>query len=77
MYWDDSGNLWVGRRTALILDVDTYDVFDGNGVWLTTVQVPPDLRRIHEIGDSYLLATWTDDLDVPYLRMYKIQKPVS
>jgi hypothetical protein len=76
MYWDDSGNLWVGRRTALILDVDTYDVFDGNGAWLTTVQVPPDLRRIHEIGDSHLLATWTDDLDVPYLRMYRIEKPV-
>lgn len=74
LHWDDSGNLWVGRRTGPIRDVQAYDIFDGNGAWLTTVHLPPAIGRIHEIGDGYILATWTDELDVPYLRMYEIQK---
>lgn len=72
---DASGNLWVGRRTGGGLEVYEYDVSDPDGRWITTVSIPPDISKILEFGDDYLLAEWKDTLDVPYLRMYRIQKP--
>lgn len=67
--------LWVGRRTGWWYDVGDYDVFDADGRWITTVAMPPEISAIHELGEDYLLAHVIDELDVPHLRMYRIDKP--
>jgi hypothetical protein len=77
LYWDALGDLWVGRRAGRIRSEREYDVFDSSGRWQTTVQVPDDMGRIHEIGARYILATWYDSLGVAYLRVYGINKPAG
>jgi hypothetical protein len=73
--WDKSDNLWVGRRTGTVWQVGDYDVLDGQGRWLTTVDMPDGVGRIFEIGEDYLLATGIDQYDVQYLNMYRLEKP--
>jgi hypothetical protein len=74
MSWDRANHLWVGRRQTNPRTVEEYDVFDTDGRWITTVRVPAELGNIREIGDDYLLATWLDELDVTYLRLYRLEK---
>jgi len=75
--WDRSGNLWVGRRAPDPEGTELYDVFDGDGRWLSTVHFPRDLGRILEIGEDYLLAAWQDDLGVAFTRLYRLLKPLG
>ena len=76
MGWDSEGRLWVGRRVGRWWEAGDYDVFGADGRWLTTVSMPPGIERIHEWGDDYMLASATDELDVPYLRVYRIRRPI-
>ena len=56
--------------------------FAPDGTWLGTVSLPPRLVRayIHyrspylEIGDDYILGVWKDELDVQYVRMYRLNR---
>lgn len=75
LLWDRTGNLWVGRREADPRETQDYDVFDSDGHWLTKVHFSRDLGYPLEIGEDYLMATWFDDLGVPYLRIYRLEKP--
>lgn len=68
------GALWVGRRTGWWWEIGDYDVFDADGRWLTTVRVPREVEMIHEIGEDYILAHVVDELEVPYLRLYRIHR---
>lgn len=74
MRWDRVDHLWVGRRLANPMTVEAYDVFDTAGHWITTVRIPPELGYIQGIGDDYVLMLWRDDLDVSYLRLYRLEK---
>ena len=65
---------WVGRRTGWWWEVGDYDVFDREGRWLSTVTMPPEVLRIFEIGDGYLLAQVADELDVQYMHMYGVEQ---
>ena len=69
------GALWVGRRTGSWWEIGDYDVFDEDGRWVSTVVMPPEIEEVHEIGADYILAHATDELDVPYLRMYRLRRP--
>jgi hypothetical protein len=84
--FDETGYLWAGHRgTELASSFGIsarYEVFDREGRWVTSVDAPRDLAqsgsrrlRILEIGDDYVLTQWRGELDVPYLRMYRIEKP--
>jgi hypothetical protein len=75
MMWDQLDNLWVGRRTAELNKTEHFDVFDVTGRWLSTVHFPSDLGSIREIGEDYVLAVWWDELWVPYVRLYRLEKP--
>jgi hypothetical protein len=76
LFWDTSGNLWVGRRVGTPLEAPReYDVFDIQGHWLASVEVPESVGQIFEVGDDYVLATWQDELEVTYLRLYLLRKP--
>jgi hypothetical protein len=80
------GYLWVEEPYALSEETpETWSstippgrrpwaVFDPNGVWLGTVQMPAGIKIV-EIGPDYVLGVWRDELDVSYVRFYRIRKP--
>lgn len=75
LLWDTTGNLWVGQRAGDIWTISEYHVFDEDGRWLASLDVPPGIGRIFEVGEDYLLATGQDRYDVQYLNMYRLEKP--
>lgn len=72
---DPAGNAWVERPAAPGADTP-WDVFDAQGRWLGTVAVPAELR-VRQIGTDFLAGVWRDELDVPRVRVHRIEKPAS
>ena len=77
-------HLWVQRPeppldpppqggTARSPRASGWDVYDPSGRWITTVELPPDLE-IHSIGEDYILGVWQDELEVPYVRLYSLDR---
>ena len=58
---------WAGQPSPY------WDVFDPSGRWLTSVTMPENVQ-IHDIGEDYILGVWQDELDVPYVRMYGLDR---
>lgn len=76
MHADTEGNLWVLRRTSGYQpDEPLADVLDPDGTWLGTVRLPDGLERVLSIGSGNLVVLWRDALDVPYIRVHRIEKP--
>jgi hypothetical protein len=76
MHTDTEGNLWVLRGTSGYQpDEPQADVLDPDGTWLGTVRLPDGIVRVLSIGSERLIALWRDPLDVPYIRVHRIQKP--
>lgn len=85
---DRSGNLWVLRFTPVGSDADlTWDVFDPEGRWLTTLEMPleifggcarrgylPRCNRILEIGTDYVLMKDIDELDIGRVRRHSLSR---
>jgi hypothetical protein len=53
-----------------------WSVYDPEGVFLGAVTVPADFV-IREIGDDWLLGVARDDLDVEWVRLYRLEKPTG
>lgn len=70
---DRAGYLWVQRYDALSEAPPTYDVFSPAGAWHTTVVLPTGVRPL-DIGQDYLVAHWTDDLGVEYIRVLRLER---
>lgn len=84
------GHIWVAPyQTAEQLESDDaersaqsangarpWSVFDPDGRWLGTVAMPEGLR-VTEIGADYVLGVWTDELDIPYVRLHSVVKPTA
>lgn len=70
---DREDNLWV--RGYLPPDEENvrFSVFDSHGGWITDVDVPDDITVL-EIGSDYVLALWTDEMDVEYVRLFGLIK---
>ena len=51
----------------------TWDVFDPDSRWITTLTLPLSLE-MSDIGEDYILGVWKDDLDVEYVRMYALDR---
>ena len=62
--WD-----WNRRRR-----VPRWTVFGPEGRWLGEVAMPQELQ-VYEIGADYVLGIRTDELDVPYVVLHRIEKP--
>jgi len=76
MHTDTEGNLWVLRRTSRYQpDEPLADVLDPDGTWLGTVRLPDGVVRVLSIGTGNLIVLSRDALDVPYIRVHRIQKP--
>lgn len=72
---DAEGNAWVQRHPAPGADAP-WDVFDPEGRLLGTVTTPPGLR-VTQIGTDFIVGVWTDELDVPHVRVHRIHKPAA
>jgi hypothetical protein len=72
MVVDTGGNVWVEHHFHEGLDARTWSVFDPEGRWLGEVGVPSRLR-ITWIGNDEVMGAWTDELDVPSVRVYRLE----
>jgi hypothetical protein len=71
---DALGNLWVQDYQPWTDRVPrSWSVFDGEGRFLGDVTIPAAVT-VHEFGDDYVLGHWTDDLDVEYVVLYRLEK---
>lgn len=79
---DAAGHLWLQPYYVAGAEPPPFEILAPDGTWLGSVSMPPGLVRAFiqyqapymEIGDDYVLGVWTDELDVQYVRMYRIDK---
>jgi len=77
---EPDGSLWVGVLTGApgssLERPGAYDVFDPTGRYLGRIPAPPgfELLRVTR-GAAY--GRWKDELDVPYVRRYRIVRPAE
>ncbi|MDE2980104.1 MAG: hypothetical protein OXU74_02815 [Gemmatimonadota bacterium] len=79
---DTTGHLWLQPYYVAGAQPPPFEIHAPDGTWLGSVSVPPGRRRAFiqyqapymEIGEDYILGVWTDELDVQYVRMYRINK---
>ena len=79
---DATGSLWVTPHYLAGADPPPFEVFAADGRWLGRVSLPAGLDRGFiqygapelEIGTDYVLGVWTDELDVQYVRMYRLDR---
>ena len=80
---DTEGNLWVEEWEGVGLGQGPFSVFDADGAWLGSLDLPDGLPAGRgqlylpwmEIGSDYLLGVWVDDLGIEQVRLYRIEKP--
>jgi hypothetical protein len=70
---DAAGDLWVLDYPRPGSDERRWTVFSGEGVALGTVLTPPGLRVL-DIGTDYVLGVWQDELDVEYVRLFRLDR---
>lgn len=79
---DGTGHLWLQPYYVAGAEPPPFEILAPDGTWLGSVALPPGLHRAFiqyqapymEIGDDYVLGVWTDELDVQYVRMYRIDR---
>ena len=79
---DAAGNLWVAPYYIAGAEPPPFEVHAPDGTWLGSVALPPGLERefiqyqapYMEIGADYVLGVWKDELDVQYVRVYRVNK---
>jgi hypothetical protein len=71
---DPEGCAWLRRYVAPgIRPGRDWDVYSAEGAYLGAVRTPPGLG-ILEIGTGYVLGTWTDDMDIEYIEIYRLSR---
>jgi hypothetical protein len=76
LHSDEAGNLWVERSRGPGDPIPVFDVFDPDGALFGEVRLPVSLEVL-DIGDDYLLGLFRDELEVEYLRLYPLQRPMT
>jgi len=75
LHSDARGYLWVEHYRRPGDETPVYDVLDPDGRLVGEVTLPPGLG-ILEIGDDYILALYRDELEVEYLKLLRLQRPL-
>ena len=68
--------LWVADYSYPGHPPTAWSVFDTTGVWLGELESPSGFE-LFEVGPDYLLGTFTDDLEVEHVRLYRLQRDFS
>lgn len=82
----DEGAVWVERPDRVDDPVllewssagtqpEHWDVFDPDGRFLGTVELPADRATIHVVGTDWAVLTVRDELDVQYIVRYSLVRP--
>ncbi len=82
VYLDATGHVWLRPYHVAGAEPPPFEIHAPDGTWLGSVSLPPGLQQTllqyqapyMDIGEDYLLGVWTDELDVQYVRMYRIKK---
>lgn len=74
--FDEAGNLWLEDFRAPSDTVTRWTVFEPGGRMLGGVAVPEGFRPTH-IGRDFVLGVEKDDMDVEYVREYRLIKGAS
>ena len=80
IHLDVTGHVWVQPYYLAGAEPPPFEIHAPDGTWLGSVSIPPGLARGFNqyqapylaIGRDYILGVWTDQLDVQYVRMYRI-----
>jgi hypothetical protein len=73
---NERGNLWVRDYRPTPDAPQRWSVFDRSGRWLGELQTPVGIE-VYQIGDDFLLGRATDEMDVPFVHLYRLRKPVE
>jgi hypothetical protein len=68
---DRAGRVWVRSWIRSARADDRWLVFDTTGQIVAIAMIPSDLTVL-EIGGDYLLSVWKDELDVEFVRRYRL-----
>lgn len=71
---DPLGYLWVERYRTPGEEPTVYDILDPEGRLVGWVSLPDQLD-ILEIGQDHILGLYRDELEVEYVRMYRLHRP--
>jgi hypothetical protein len=82
MWIDPAGRIWVGQATEdpppynlSARSPSSFEVFDPDGLWLGSVELPRNLGKLEDIGTDYLLFVAHDTNDITTLRTHRIRRP--
>ena len=70
---DAAGNLWVEEYQRPGDERPRWTVFDSSGRMLGVVEMP-ERFTIYQIGGTFVLGRWTDEMDVEHVRLYGLLK---
>lgn len=73
---DALGNVWVTESKVTIDDLATTGVFAADGHWLGTIELPRSFHPL-DIGEDYILGTLIDELDVPHLVGFALEREAA
>jgi len=71
---DPLGFLWIERYRTPGEEPPVYDILNPEGRLVGWVSLPDDLD-ILEIGQDFILGLYRDELEVEYVRMYRLHRP--
>ncbi|HSG82329.1 MAG TPA: hypothetical protein VLC48_08770 [Gemmatimonadota bacterium] len=73
--FDGTGNLWVQEYHSRWEDTQSWIVFDAQGRMRGRVVMPGDII-VHQVGDDFVLGYTWDEMDVEYIELYELIKPL-
>lgn len=73
VFVDPTGHLWVQEYRPFAPTLRLFAVFDPGGRWLGQVSLPDNLDVL-EIGLDYIVGWTRDELDVPYVHVYDLDR---
>lgn len=67
------GSIWLQRYQPFRDELETrWTVVGSNGEWLGDVELPEGLA-LHAASNEWVLGVWTDELDVEYVKRYRLE----
>jgi hypothetical protein len=69
---DVAGRLWVQDFVRPGVEGSTWRIFDADGVYLATLDVPPGIDLL-DLGEDHVLARARDEMEVERVRLHRLE----